>query len=131
MVQYIAFLGDNYCKVFTAAGNPCLPIGKKKKKRKEGEGSVCFTHTVKYPKQHVKIKMFQDHLISVEDFEHTNCSFFASVVPCLAYLIQAKASETFFLQLDQNNGNFQVCGAICLHKCLNNILSLRTTGNRS
>lgn len=131
MVQYIEFLGDNYCKVFTEAGNPYLLSGKKKKKKKEGEGSGCFTHTVKYPKQLVKIKMLQDHLISVEDFEHTDCSFFASVVPCLAYFIQAKASKTFFLQLDQTNGNFQACGAICLRKCLNIILALRTTGNRS
>lgn len=58
--------------------------------------------------------MFRDHLISAEAFEYTNRSFIASVVLCLAYLIQMKVSEILFLQLDQTNVNFQACGAICL-----------------
>lgn len=121
MVQYIAFLDDNYCKFFTGSSNPYLPSGKgeKKKKtkkvRKEGEGSGYFIHTTKYPKQQVKIKMFQDHLVSAEAFEYIRCTFIASVVPHLAYLIQTKFSETLFLQSDQTNVNFQACGAICLH----------------
>ena len=36
MVQYIPFLGDNYCKAFTGAGNPYLIRGKKNKRQKGG-----------------------------------------------------------------------------------------------